>query len=141
MKKTTRSVWGSLLIALVTVAGLGCATAGMSGTTMPAKDLASLAGLWTGSITTPAGKPVPGTLELSPTGDYVARAGTFSAQGKAQVKDGKVMLTSTSTAGGMATGQRTSTANLSQRSDGALVLTGNGHADAGPFNFEVTRQK
>ncbi|MGH7309735.1 MAG: hypothetical protein ACREK6_13675 [Candidatus Rokuibacteriota bacterium] len=140
MKKTMSSVWAFLPIALVTVAGLGCAT-GTSGTAMAATDLASLAGMWSGSITTPAGRPVPGTLELAPSGDYVARAGSFSAQGKAQVKDGKVMLTSTSTAGGMATGQRTSTANLSKRADGALVLTGNGHADAGPFSFEVVRQK
>jgi hypothetical protein len=141
MKRKTSIAWGFLLIALVTFAGLGCATSGTSGKTMAAKDVASLAGKWAGSVTTPGGKPVPGTLEISPGGDYVARAGTMTAQGKAAVKDGKVVLTSTSTAGGMATGQRTSTADLSQRPDGSLVLTGFGYADAGPFNFEVARQK
>jgi hypothetical protein len=108
---------------------------------MAAKDVASLAGKWAGSVTTPGGKPIAGTLDIAPSGDYVARAGTFSAQGKAAVKDGKVVLTSTSTAGGVATSQRTSTADLSQRPDGALVLTGFGYADAGPFNFEVARPK
>jgi hypothetical protein len=141
MKKPTSIVWGCLLIALVTFGGLGCATSGTSGTAMAAKDVASLAGKWAGSVTTPAGKPVPGTLDIAPSGDYVARAGSFSAQGKAEVKGGKVVLTSTSTAGGMATGQRTSTADLSQRSDGSLVLTGFGHSDSGPFNFEVARPK
>ena len=65
----------------------------------------------------------------------------FSATGKAVIKDGNLYLTSTSTTGGIATDQRTSTASLSERSDGAQVLNGFGHADAGPFNFVLTRQK
>jgi hypothetical protein len=141
MKRTTSSVLGSLLIALFTVAGLGCASSSTSRMAVAAKDVASLAGMWAGSITPPSGKPIHGTLEISPTGDYLARAGSFSAQGKAQVKDGTVMFTSTSTAGGIAMSQRTSTANLSQRTDGTFVLTGSGHADAGPFDFQVARQQ
>jgi hypothetical protein len=30
---------------------------------------------------------------------------------------------------------------LSEREDGMLVLRGHGHSNAGPFDFEVTRQK
>jgi hypothetical protein len=80
-------------------------------------------------------------LTLSPNGDYVARLGAFVIQGKAEIKDGALMLTSTSTSGGLTTGQRTSTATLSERPDGMLVLSGFGHSDSGPFNFEVTRKK
>jgi hypothetical protein len=94
-----------------------------------------------GNVVPPGAKAQPGTLELAPDGSYVARAGAFSAQGTAQVKDGNLVLTSTSTTGGMATGQRTSTASLAQRPDGTLVLTGRGHSDTGPFDFTVTRPK
>jgi hypothetical protein len=104
-------------------------------------DLSSLAGRWVGTVTPPSGRAIPGTMDLSPNGDYVTRAGAFSAQGKSQVKDGALQLVSTSTTGGLSTDQRTSTATLSQRSDGSLVLNGRGHSDAGPFDFEVVRQK
>ncbi len=132
----------SLLMAVVTVAALGCAGA-TSGTakTIGPNDLVSLAGRWVGNITMPSGSSAPGTWDLTPAGDYTTRAGAFSATGKAQVKDGKLQLTSTSMSGGAATGPRTSTASLSQREDGKLVLTGSGHADSGPFNFEVTKEK
>ena len=133
-----------LLIVMFTAVAIGCASTGTP-KTIAAGDLPSLAGTWDGTLIPPSGgmgsTPTTGTLTLSANGDYAARAGAFAAQGKAQVKDGGLQLTSTSTTGGLATGQRTSTAALSERPDGTLVLTGFGHSDAGPFNFEVTRRK
>jgi hypothetical protein len=36
---------------------------------------------------------------------------------------------------------RSSTASITTRPDGTLVMTGFGHSDGGPFNFMATRQK
>jgi hypothetical protein len=140
---TTRSLIGvSLLVAVVAVSALGCATgdAGMAKAIGP-NDLPSLAGKWVGNVILPSGRAEQGTLELLPNGDYVARAGALSAQGKAQVKEGGLSMTSTSTTGGLSTAQRTSFASVTQRSDGSLVLRGNGHSDQGVFSFDVSRAK
>jgi hypothetical protein len=132
--------WTSLVIALFTVSALGCATSGTSKTVGP-NDLASLAGRWTGSLLLPSGQNVHGTFDLAPNGDYVVQAGTFTARGKAQVKDGSLTLASTSTTGGLSTGPRTSIASLSETPEGTQILRGNGHSDAGPFSFDVSRKK
>ena len=140
MVTSKSSLWAPLLIAVGTLAALGCATSGESKAIAPA-ELPALAGKWAGTVVLPSGRSVPGTFELLPTGDYSTQASGFSAQGKAQVKDGNLALVSTSTSGGIATGQRTSLASLYERPDGMLMLRGNGHSDAGPFSFEVTRKK
>jgi hypothetical protein len=137
---TLRKSTTSLVIGVLALAALGCASAGTTKTLGP-NDMSTLAGKWVGTLTPPSGKPIPGTVEFSPNGDYVVRSGAFSGQGKAQVKDGGLHLVSTSTTGGLTTGQRTSAATLSQRADGMLVLRGSGHSDAGPFDYEVVRQK
>jgi len=130
----------SLCLALAAAVALGCATSGQSKAIAPT-ELPGLAGKWTGTVVLPSGRSVPGTFELAPTGNYSTQAGGFSAAGKAQIKDGNLALTSTATSGGVATGQRTSIASLYERPDGMLLLRGNGHSDAGPFSFEVTRKK
>jgi len=140
MESTRRGVWIVLLIVVFTASAQGCASTGKPRFIGP-NDLPSLAGTWTGWVTLPSGRAFEATTSLSPNGDYVVRGGGFSATGRAVVKDGNLLLTSTSTTGGLATDQRTSTASLSERSDGALVLNGSGHADAGPFNFLIVRQK
>src|SRR5262245_26159208 len=108
----------ALLILTLAAVTFGCASAGTSRAIGPG-DLPSLAGTWSGTITPPStgggAMNSQGTLTLSPNGDYVARAGAFTAQGKAQVKDGALVMTSTSTTGGLSTGTRTSTATLSDR--------------------------
>jgi hypothetical protein len=140
MRKMTYGAWLSIVV-FVAVA-MGCASSGAgTQTALAPGDMASLAGTWDGTFTPPSGGFQPGTLTISPNGEYVARAGAFAATGKAQVKDGALMMTSTNTSGGIAVDQRTSTARLSRRADGVQVLSGSGHSDAGPFNFEVTRQK
>ncbi|MGH7388090.1 MAG: hypothetical protein ACREM3_01340 [Candidatus Rokuibacteriota bacterium] len=140
MMTSRNCVWTSLLIAVFTVSALGCASSGTSKAIGPS-DLSSLAGKWTGTLVLPSGRSAPGTFELSPNGDYLTQASGFTARGKAQVKDGNLALVSTSTTGGLATGQRTSAASLSERADGMLVLTGSGHSDSGPFSFDVSRKK
>jgi hypothetical protein len=133
-------VWVYLLTAVFVASALGCASTGKPKFIGP-NDLPSLAGTWTGWVTLPSGRAFEATTDLSRNGDYVMRGGAFSATGRAVVKDGNLLITSTSTTGGIATEQRTSTASLSERQDGSLVLNGFGHADAGPFNFLLVRQK
>jgi hypothetical protein len=128
----------SLAIILFTLNALGCATSGA--TPVAAKDISSLAGKWTGWVRLPTGGSVPGTFELSPSGEYVTRAGAFTTSGKAQVKDGAMVMVSTGGTGPLGINERTSTASLAERS-GMLVLSGTGRADVGPFDFEFTRQK
>jgi hypothetical protein len=140
MVSARRGVLVSMAIAVFTIAALGCASSGVP-KYIGANDLPKLAGTWVGWVTLPSGSSFEATANLSGNGDYVVRGGAFSATGKSVVKDGNLYLTSTSMTGGIATEQRTSTASLSQRQDGAEVLNGFGHADAGPFNFVLTRQK
>jgi hypothetical protein len=133
----------ALAIALVVATTLGCASAtGGSASPVAARDVASLAGKWNGWVRLPTGGSVPGTLEMSPGGDYVVRAGAFSTQGQAQVKDGGVSMVSTGGTGRLAATDRTSAATLAERSDGTRVLRGSGRDEVnGPFDFEFTKPK
>jgi hypothetical protein len=139
--RTHRQQWLTIVVAAVIIAS-GCASTGTPKAIGP-NDLPSLAGRWSGTVTLPSGRSEPGTLELLPSGDYAVQTRGFSAQGKAQVKDGSLTLvpTMTSGAGGAVTGPRSSVATLSERPDGTRVLSGSGHSSVGPFNFEVVRQK
>ena len=145
MKTRCSGVWPSFLIGVFAIAVFGCAGADMGpgvAKTIGPNDLASLAGMWEGSMTLPSGQNVIGTVQLSASGTYTANARAFSSAGTAQVKDGNLVLNATSTSGGggAISGPRTSTASLSQRADGTMVLTGYGHSSAGPFNFQVTKK-
>jgi hypothetical protein len=102
--------------------------------------MASLAGVWNGWVRLPTGQQVPATFDLKPAGDYVVQGGAFITRGKAQLKDGGLLLVSSDATGVLAIGERTSTAQLGERA-GNWVLTGAGRGDAGPFNFEVSRPK
>lgn len=131
----------ALLLAVMTAA-VGCATTGTRKVIGPG-DLPSLSGTWTGTITLPSGRTEQGALVLAPSGDYTVRAGSFSAQGKAEVKDGALALVATSTTGGggAVTGPRSSVATVMERPDGTLALRGSGHSSAGPFDYDVVRRK
>jgi hypothetical protein len=124
------------------MSALGCASTATSKRIGP-DDLPSLAGTWVGTLTLPSGRSDYATMTLSGTGDYVVQAAALSAQGKAQIKDGALVLvpTATSGGGGAVTGPRSSVASLAERPGGALVLRGSGHSATGPFDFEVVRQK
>ena len=134
-----RSARVVLIIAFVAMTAFGCASSGV--TPMAAQNVPSLAGTWNGWVSLPTGGSTPGTFELSPGGEYVTRAGAFSARGTAQIKDGVVVLVSSGGSGRLGVTERTSTASLGQRADGMLVLKGTGRSDAGPFDFEFTRPK
>jgi len=136
------SVWTTLLITLFVVSTLGCASAGVP-KPIGANDMPMLAGKWSGMLTLPTATAVPGTLTLSPDGTYSASAGAFMAQGKATIKDGALNLMATSQTGGLSAimGDSSSSASLTERQGGTLVLTGYGKSDRGPFYFEVTKQK
>jgi formylmethanofuran dehydrogenase subunit C len=136
------SVWTSLLIALFVVSTLGCASSGVP-KPIGAQEMPMLAGKWSGMLTLPTSTAVPGTLTLSPDGTYSAEAGAFMAQGKATIKDGTLNLMATSKTGGLSAimGDSSSSASLTERSGGTLVLTGYGKSERGPFYFEVTKPK
>jgi hypothetical protein len=140
MVTTMRSVW-TVLFLVVTFAVLGCASSGVSKAIGP-NDMPSLAGKWSGNMSLPSGQTAYGTMEMSPNGDYSVQASGFSAQGKATIRDGNLVLVPTASSGAIDArgGQRTSTASLTERADG-LVLKGFGHSAAGPFNFEVSKAK
>lgn len=134
---------GAVLLAVViAISAVGCASTGTAKKIAPG-DLPSLAGTWAGTITLPSGRTEQGVVTLAPSGDYTVRAGAFSAQGKAEVKDGglALMATSTTGGGGAVTGPRSSVASLIERPDGTLVLSGSGDSSAGPFDYEVARRK
>jgi hypothetical protein len=139
MYRTRSAVWTSLLIAVVVVAASGCATAGVP---KPITSMQSIAGTWIGPASLPGGVNVPSArVTIAPDGTYSAIAGAFSAQGKAEIKDGALTMVPTSSTGGLAmvAGNRSSSASLTDRG-GSMVLTGYGHSDKGPFYFELTKQ-
>ena len=129
-----------LLIAVFVASSLGCAS--MMGTPkqIGPNDMAMLAGKWSGMFSAPWGQAIPGTIDIMPNGTYTARGGAFLAEGKATIEDGNLTLVPTMTTG-VPTRPRGSSASLTERSGGTLVLSGYGHSDRGPYNFEVTKQK
>ena len=139
MKQTGNRIWAVLVIAVLAVTTASCATPGVP---KPITSLQSIAGTWVGPASLPGGQNVPSArVEFKPDGSYSATAGAFQAWGKATVKDGALTLVPTNSTGGldMVAGNRSSSASLSDRG-GAMVLTGYGHSDKGPFYFELTKQ-
>ena len=141
-----RQMWMLLMLGILTAAVGGCAS---SQSTAPASamavpmDLQSLAGTWQGTAAGAQGLSQPITFKLAPSGAYSVDGGVYTAQGTAEVKDGKLVLTSASTTGGQAA-SRVSTAVLSEKkltTQVVQVLTGSGASTAGPFSFEVSRPK
>ena len=135
------TAWVALALAIFTASALGCASSDAK--PMATRDLSSIAGRWTGSVTLPGGTTTQGTLDVGTTGDYVLQAGAFAARGTASLKDGDVVFRPSYSSGASATllANRTSTASITTRPDGTMVMTGFGHSDGGPFNFMATRQK
>jgi hypothetical protein len=138
---TRREMWSLLLVGVVATVAWGCASS-QSVSTAP-MDLSSLAGTWQGTASGLQGLSQPITMRIGADGTYTTSGGVFTAQGTAQVKDGKLVLTSTGTTGGQ-TASPVSTAVLSERrepSQVVQVLTGSGASSAGPYSFVVSRPK
>jgi hypothetical protein len=140
MLTTRRCASVMLMIALVAATVIGCASTGTT-TPVAVKDFSGLAGKWTGWIRTTGSGSIPATFELTPGGDYVTRTEGFNTVGKAQVKDGALVLVGTGGTGRLGVSGRTSTAWITERTGGMLVMTGSGRDDIGPFDFEFTKQK
>lgn len=138
-----RQTWSLLLIGAVVVAAAGCASRTESMTAAAPMDLPSLAGTWQGTASGPQGLSQPITMKLAADGSYSTEGGVYTARGTAQVKDGKLVLTPSSTTGGQTAG-RAATAVLSEKrqpSQVIQVLTGSGASASGPYSFEVSRPK
>jgi hypothetical protein len=106
-------------------------------------DVPSLAGTWQGTASGSQGLPQPITMRISPDGTYSTTGGVYTAQGQAEVKDGKLILTSAGTTGGQAA-RGVATAVLTERREPSQViqvLSGSGASGAGPYSFEVSRPK
>lgn len=139
---TRRQMWSLLLIGVVVAAG-GCASSTGSMTSAAPIDLPSLAGTWQGTASGPQGLSQPITMKIAADGSYSTDGGVYTALGTAQVKDGKLVLTPTSTTGGQTAG-RVATAVFSEKrqpSQVIQVLTGSGASSSGPYSFEVSRPK
>jgi hypothetical protein len=136
-----------VVLGALTVAVGGCASSQTvapqsTASTVP-MDVANLAGTWQGTASGPQGLPQPITVRIARDGTYAADAGVYTSQGTAQIRDGKLVLASTSTTGGQ-TAQRVWTAVLSEQQLQTQViqwLKGQGSSSAGPFTFEVSRPK
>ena len=141
MVSTKRGALVSLAIAIFTASALGCASSDTK--PMATRDISSIAGRWVGSVTGPGGTTSQGTVDIGTNGDYVLQAGAFAARGTASLKDGDIVFTPSysSGSGAIRMGNRSSSASITERPDGTMVMTGFGHSDGGPFNFMATRQK
>jgi hypothetical protein len=139
---TRRQLWGALLAGAVAALAWGCASTSESRSTGPL-DLPSLAGTWQGTASGAQGLSQPITMRITADGTYTTTGGVYTAQGRAEVKDGKLVLSSSGTTGGQAASP-VATAVLSERrepSQVVQVLTGSGASSGGPYSFVVSRPK
>ena len=108
--------------------------------TQAVKDIQSLAGKWTGWATPASGSAFPIEVHINPDGTYTSLMGAASGTGSFKVVDGKVMADGhLSGPKGAAAGTGMSQATIATKGD-KQVLTGAGHNDAGPFNYELIKQ-
>lgn len=125
------------VLAAVLILAAGCATSGWPKFIGP-DDLKTLAGTWQGGLVGQTEGLLPMGVTVNADGSYVANAEAYSSRGLARVSDGRLVFQPDS-AGGASSDPTAAT--LSQRDDGALVLTGSGRSAAGPFSFVVTKTK
>lgn len=133
-----RSVgWFTMVIGVLSLAAAGCASSGWP-KFIGHDELKSVAGTWQGGLIGQTGGLLPMGVTVNADGTYATKAEAYSSQGTASVRDGTLLL---QPAGTSQARERTVMATLSQRDDGALVLTGSGRSEAGPFSFVVTKMK
>jgi hypothetical protein len=107
------------------------------------KDIQNLAGKWSGWGTPASGSAFPIEVVIRPDGTYTSMMGATSGQG--QLKAVECKITGITTEGqlsgpaGVAAGTSASQATVETKS-GKQVLSGAGRNDAGPFNYELTKQ-
>jgi hypothetical protein len=104
------------------------------------KDIQSLAGKWTGWGTPASGSAFPMEVRINPDGSYTSMMGATSGKGQLKVVDGKISAEGhLSGPAGVAAGTGKSQATLATKR-GKQVLSGAGRSDAGPFNYELTKE-
>ena len=141
---------GIVLIGSVAFLAAGCSstTPVSSGGTVKAvtpSDLRMLAGTWQGTGVGATGDSVTATLRLKEDGAYTLEAGPWTAQGKAEVKDGGLQFV----AAGGATGRGDVVAGVGQRTGSAVLmdegtnwaLVGSGLGGGGPYHFGFRKPK
>ena len=129
------------LTLMIVVCGAVYAWAQQAPAPTPAvKDIQSLAGKWTGWGTPPSGSAFPVEVRINPDGSYTSMMGATSGNGTVKVIDGKITTEGhLSGPAGVAAGTGRSQATLATKG-GKQVLSGAGRNDAGPFNYELTKE-
>ena len=136
MRGTGRSL---LMIAVVGLAAMGCASSGWP--KFAAQDeLNNLVGTWRGGLIGQTGGLLPMQMTVAADGTYVITAETYSSRGTTSVREGQLVMNAPGT-GGAQSAEPSSSATLSQRDDGAFVLTGSGRGQSGPYTFVMTKQR
>jgi hypothetical protein len=105
-----------------------------------AQEIQKLAGKWRGWGTGTSGSAFPIELQIQPDGTYVSMMGATSGKGVIKANGGKLMTEGhlsgpTGAAGAMDKSQLT----VATRG-GKQVISGQGRNDAGPFDYELTRE-
>jgi hypothetical protein len=127
-----------LVLALMIV--VGAATYAVAQQPQPSeavKDIQSLAGRWTGWATPPSGSAFPIEVFINPDGTYSSMMAARTGTGTFKVDQGKI--TTTGHISGPTVGDTWSQVTHSTQG-GRQVLTGAGRSEAGPFNYELTKQ-
>jgi hypothetical protein len=104
------------------------------------KDVKSLAGKWKGFATPASGSGFPVEVQVQPDGSYTAMMGATSGRGTIKMEGGKFMAEGhLSGPAGVAAGAGKSQLTVSTKA-GKQVMSGAGRNDAGPFNYELTKE-
>jgi hypothetical protein len=105
-------------------------------------DIQNLAGKWSGWGTAASGSSFPIEVVVKPDGTYTSMMGATSGQGRFKLVDCKI--TGITTEGHLSGPAGAGTPGVSEAAVGAKggkqVLSGAGRNDAGPFNYELTKQ-
>jgi hypothetical protein len=104
------------------------------------KDVKSLAGKWKGFATPASGSGFPVEVVVQPDGSYVSMMGATSGRGTIKMDGGKFTAEGhLSGPAGVAAGAGKSQLSVSTKG-GKQVMSGAGRNDAGPFNYELTKE-
>jgi hypothetical protein len=105
-----------------------------------AKDVKSLAGKWKGWATPASGSAFPVEVVISPNGSYTSMMGATTGKGTIKMDKGKFMAEGhLSGPVGVAAGTGKSELSVATKG-GKQVISGAGRNDAGPFNYELTKE-
>jgi hypothetical protein len=129
-----------LALALMFVVFAAVYASAQQAPTPAVKEIQSLAGKWAGWGTPASGSAFPIEVQINPDGTYTSLMGASRGTGTIKVDGGKITTEGhLSGPAGVAAGAGTSQANVTTKG-GKQVLVGQGRNDAGPFNYELTKE-